>query len=57
MKAAIGGAAVPGQISVLYSAIRPAVDEAGPDLEATSKANGQYHARYCARLPRSLPVC
>ena len=45
VKATIGGAAVPGQISVLYSAIRPAVDEAGPDLEATSKANAQYHAK------------
>src|SRR5580693_5122693 len=45
VKATIGGGAVPGQISVLYSAIRPAVDEAGPDLDATSKANALNHAK------------
>jgi carbonic anhydrase len=45
VKATISGGAVPGQISALYSAIRPAVDEAGPDLNATSKANAQYHAK------------
>jgi len=45
VKATIGAGAVPGQISVLYSAIRPAVDEAGPDLDATSKANALNHAK------------
>jgi carbonic anhydrase len=53
VKATIGGGAVPGQISVLYSAIRPAVDEAGPDLDATSKANARYHARI---LQEASPV-
>ena len=53
VKATIGGGAVPGQISVLYSAIRPAVDEAGPDLDATSKANARYHAKI---LQEASPV-
>ncbi len=53
VKATIGGSSVPGQISVLYSAIRPAVDEAGPDLDATSKANARYHAKI---LQEASPV-
>jgi len=53
VKATIDGGAVPGQISVLYSAIRPAVDEAGPDLDATSKANARYHAKI---LQEASPV-
>jgi carbonic anhydrase len=43
--AAIAGKAVPGQISALYAPLRPAVDQAGPDLEATIRAN--------ARSPRA----
>ncbi len=44
VKAAIGGGAVPGQISALYAPLRPAVERAGPDLEATIKANAQIQA-------------
>lgn len=44
VKAAIAGQAVPGQISSLFAPIRPAVERAGPDLEATIKANAQIQA-------------
>jgi carbonic anhydrase len=44
VKAAIVGKAVPGQISALYPHLRPAVDQAGPDLEATVKANAKIQA-------------
>jgi carbonic anhydrase len=37
--AAIQGQAVPGQISALFPYIEPAVEQAGPDLEATIRAN------------------
>lgn len=43
--AAIQGKAVPGQISSLFPHIQPAIDQAGPDLTATIKANAQYQAR------------
>ena len=43
--ATIKGKAVPGQISALYPHIRPAVDQAGPDLEAATRANAQIQAR------------
>src|SRR5580704_1041607 len=33
------GTAVPGQISALFPYIRPAVEQAGPDVEATVRAN------------------
>jgi carbonic anhydrase len=39
--ATIKGSAVPGQISALYSSIRPAVDLAGPNTEAATKANAK----------------
>jgi carbonic anhydrase len=42
--ATIAGKAVPGQISALYPHIRPAVDEAGPDLEAATRANAKIQA-------------
>jgi len=51
--ATISGHAVPGQISALYPRIRPAVDQAGPNLEATTKANAQIHA---ALLREASPV-
>ena len=35
---------VPGQISALYAPIRPAVDAAGPDLDATIDANARIQA-------------
>jgi carbonic anhydrase len=42
--ATVKGSAVPGQISVLYSRIRPAVDLAGSDAEAATKANARIQA-------------
>jgi carbonic anhydrase len=53
VKAAIDAKAVPGQISALYPHIRPAVDQAGPNLEATIKANAKIQA---ALLRQSSPV-
>lgn len=44
MKAAIAGKEVPGQISELYAALRPAVDAAGPGLEAATRANAKMQA-------------
>jgi len=44
VKATIDGKAVPGQISVLYRSIRPAVDQAGPNLDAAIKANAKIQA-------------
>jgi len=44
VKATIQGKEVPGQISALFPHIQPAVDQAGPNLEATSKANAKIQA-------------
>jgi carbonic anhydrase len=44
VKAAIQGKPVPGQISSLFPHLQPAVDQAGPDLEATIKANAKIQA-------------
>lgn len=44
VKATIQGEGVPGQISALYPHIRPAVDQAGPNLEAATKANAKIQA-------------
>jgi len=44
VKATIAAKPVPGQISALYAPIRPAVERAGPDLDATIKANAQIQA-------------
>jgi len=46
--ATIKGSAVPGQISALYPRIRPAVDLAGPNIEAAAKANAKIHAKLLA---------
>jgi carbonic anhydrase len=43
--AAIQGVSVPGQISVLFPPIQEAVEAAGPDLEATVRANTRVQAR------------
>ena len=51
--ASIEAKAVPGQISALYPYIRPAVDQAGSDLEAAIKANARIQA---ALLRQSSPV-
>jgi carbonic anhydrase len=53
VKASIEAKAVPGQISALYPYIRPAVDQAGSNLEAAIKANAQIQARL---LQQSSPV-
>lgn len=42
--AAISGKAVPGQISALYAPIRPALNEAGPNLDAATRANARIQA-------------
>ena len=36
---------MPGQISVLYPHIQPAVDEAGHDYKAVTKANAKIQAK------------
>ena len=51
--ATIKAKAVPGQISTLYRSIRPAVDQAGPNLEAATKANAKIQA---GLLGSSSPV-
>jgi carbonic anhydrase len=53
VKATIQGKDVPGQISALFPHIQPAVDQAGPNLEATTKANAKIQA---ALLRESSPV-
>jgi carbonic anhydrase len=45
VSATIRGNAVPGQISVLYSQIRPAIDQSGTDVDTAAKANARFHAR------------
>jgi carbonic anhydrase len=44
VKATIQAKSVPGQISALYQHIQPAVDQAGSDLEAATKANAKIQA-------------
>src|SRR5437868_1041918 len=44
VKAAIQGKEVPGQISSLFPHIQPAVEQAGPDLTAATKANAKNQA-------------
>jgi carbonic anhydrase len=44
LKAAIQGKAVPGQISVLYAPLRPAIDQAGASLDAAIDANARIQA-------------
>jgi len=44
VKATIQGKEVPGQISALYPHIQPAVDQAGPNLDAATKANAKIQA-------------
>jgi carbonic anhydrase len=45
VKASITAKAVPGQISALYRHIRPAVDQAHGDLDATIRANAKIQAK------------
>ena len=51
--ASIAAKAVPGQISALYRYMRPAVDQAGPDLDATIRANAKIQTKL---LAESSPV-
>jgi carbonic anhydrase len=44
VKAAIAGKPVPGEISALYPHLQPAVDQAGPDPKAVTKANAKIQA-------------
>lgn len=53
VSAAIAAKDVPGQISALYRHIRPAIGQAGSDLDAAIRANAQIHARL---LHDSSPV-
>ena len=53
VKAAIAGMEVPGQISALYAPLWPAVNEAGPDLDAVIDANAKIQATL---LSNSSPV-
>jgi carbonic anhydrase len=53
VKATIEAKAEPGQISALYPYIRPAVNQAGANLEAAVKANASIQA---ALLRQSSPV-
>jgi carbonic anhydrase len=53
VQASIEAKAVPGQISTLYPYIRPAVEQAGSNLEAAIKANAKIQA---ALLRQSSPV-
>lgn len=53
VKAAIDAKAVPGQISTLYRSLRPAVEQAGSNLEAAIKANAKIQA---GLLRTSSPV-
>lgn len=53
VSAAIAGKDVPGQISTLYRHLRPAVDQAGSNLDAAIKSNARIQARL---LRDSSPV-
>ncbi len=44
VKASIDAKSVPGQISALYQHIQPAVEQAGANLEAATKANAKFQA-------------
>ena len=44
VKATIQGKEVPGQISALYPHIQPAIDQAGPNLDAATRANTKIQA-------------
>ena len=51
--ATMEGKPEPGQISALYAAIRPAVDQSGGDLDKAIRTNAKIHA---ALLRRASPV-
>jgi carbonic anhydrase len=53
VKATIDGKAVPGQISSLYRFIRPAISQAGANLQGASEANAKIQAQL---LKESSPL-
>jgi carbonic anhydrase len=53
IQAATPGSSVPGQISALFPPLEPAVKQAGPDIEATVRANARMQA---AQLQKSSPL-
>lgn len=53
VKAAIAGKEVPGQISALFPHLQPAVDQAGSDVVAVTKANASIQATL---LSKASPV-
>jgi carbonic anhydrase len=53
VKAAVGGGAVPGQISALYAPMQQAVEQGHHDYEATAKLNAKIQAE---RLATASPV-
>jgi carbonic anhydrase len=54
VKAAIQGTGVPGQISALFPHIQPAVDQAGSDLVAATKANATNQAELLSKASTVL---
>jgi carbonic anhydrase len=54
VKAAIAGTEVPGQISALFPLLRPAVDQAGPDLAATTQKNASIQATLLSKASTVL---
>ena len=54
VKAAIGAKEVPGQISALFPPLRQAVDQAGPDLAAATKANAGIQAALLSKASTVL---
>jgi len=53
VKAAVQGKDVPGQISALFPHLQPAIDQAGSDLAAATKANASIQA---GLLEKASPV-
>jgi carbonic anhydrase len=49
IKAAVGGKAVPGQISALYARLLPAVEQGNHDYETTAKLNAKLQADLLAK--------
>jgi carbonic anhydrase len=54
VKAAIAGKAVPGQISSFFPHLQPAVDKAGPDPAAVTKANASIQATLLSKASTVL---
>jgi len=54
VKAAVAGKAVPGQISSLFPHLQPAVDQAGPDVAAVTRANASLQAALLSKASTVL---